>query len=138
MDLPSICKALFLVILSFSILNAQTPKRTFRATAYCHYGKGCTKGQYKGITATGVKVRRGVIAVDPRLIPLGSKVEIIEPVNYAGMYDAADTGGAIKGDIIDIWVPDITEARQFGRKKVVLRVYPPAPKPKKKKFTKEI
>ena len=70
------------------------------STAYTAYCNGCS-----GTTATGVNLRANpnakVIAVDPRVIPLGTKV-YVEGYGYAV---AADTGGAIKGNKIDVFFP---------------------------------
>ncbi|SFJ06814.1 3D domain-containing protein [Thermoflavimicrobium dichotomicum] len=63
-------------------------------------------------TATGHPVRRGVIAVDPSVIPLYSKVYV---PGY-GWGQALDTGGAIKGKIVDVFVESAAEARSWGRK----------------------
>lgn len=79
------------------------------ATAYC---TGTT-------TATGMRVRYGVVAVDPKVIPLGSRL-YIEGANGTWIYGtavAADTGGAVKGNIIDLYVESYSEAINFGRRK---------------------
>jgi 3D (Asp-Asp-Asp) domain-containing protein len=69
-----------------------------------------------GITATGTKAREGVtIAVDPKVIPIGSRV-YIEGIGYR---TAQDVGGAIKGNRIDVFMNDLSEARKFGVKKHV-------------------
>lgn len=87
------------------------------ATAYTAYCNGCS-----GITATGINLRSNpelkVIAVDPSVIPLGSKVWV-EGYGYAV---AGDTGGAIKGMKIDLFVPTTEQAYAFGRKKVRIKV----------------
>lgn len=94
------------------------------ASFYCHGSKAC-KIVGKGITATGDRVRKGLIAVDPKIIPLRRHVEIIEPKNIAGMYYSADTGKDIKKQRVDIWVPSQKEAVKLGKiKNVVLRIYP--------------
>lgn len=88
-----------------------------RATAYTADCNGCS-----GITRTGINLKANrnakVIAVDPSVIPLGSKVWV-EGYGYAV---AGDTGGAIKGNRIDIHVPTKAEAYRFGVRtvKVVL------------------
>ena len=82
-------------------------KGAFVATAYCLQGK----------TALGHGVRRGLIAADPRVLRLGSRVRL-EGGGYNGTYLVSDTGGAIKGKRIDIWVPNCGEARRFGRRTV--------------------
>lgn len=87
------------------------------ATAYTAYCNGCS-----GITATGINLRANpglkVIAVDPRVIPLGSKVWV-EGYGYA---IAGDTGGAIKGMKIDLFVPTTEQAFAFGRKQVRIKI----------------
>ena len=65
----------------------------------------------------GHSVRRGLIAADPRVLKLGSKV-VINAGAWSGTYLVSDTGGAIKGKKIDIWVPSCSEARKFGRRTV--------------------
>ncbi|HLU23199.1 MAG TPA: ubiquitin-like domain-containing protein [Bacillaceae bacterium] len=87
------------------------------ATAYTAYCNGCS-----GKTATGINLRSNpdvkVIAVDPRIIPLGTKVWV-EGYGYAV---AGDVGGAIKGDKIDVFMPTKEQAFRFGRKKVKIRI----------------
>lgn len=79
----------------------------FSATAYCLSGR----------TAMGHGVRRGIIAADPRVLKLGSRVTI-DAGPWSGTYLVSDTGGAIKGKKLDIWVPNCGEARKFGRRSV--------------------
>lgn len=85
--------------------------QAFQATAYA----------LKGRTRIGSYVRRGVIAADPRVIPLGSIVQIKTP-GYNGVYVVHDTGRKIKGNIVDVWVPSSREARVFGRRRIKLHV----------------
>ena len=72
-----------------------------------------------GSTALGVPVGKGVVAVDPKLIPLGTKLHV--PGYGPGL--AADVGYAIKGRIIDLWFPTMAKARQWGRRTVTITVY---------------
>jgi 3D (Asp-Asp-Asp) domain-containing protein len=72
-----------------------------------------------GSTALGVPVRRGVVAVDPKLIPLGTKLHV--PGYGPGL--AADVGYAIRGRIIDLWFPTTAQARKWGRRTVTITVY---------------
>lgn len=87
------------------------------ATAYTASCSGCS-----GVTATGIDLKANpsskVIAVDPSVIPLGSKVWV-EGYGYA---IAADTGGAIKGNKIDVFVSSKSQAASWGRKKVRIKV----------------
>lgn len=69
-------------------------------------------------TATGARARRGVIAVDPRVIPLGTRV-YVPGYGYAV---ARDTGGAIKGNRIDLCFDTVAETHRWGRRKVTITV----------------
>ena len=87
----------------------------------------------RGKTASGKYVSRGIIAADPRVLPLGSRVRL-EAGSWSGEYLVADTGGAIRGRKIDIWTPSSREAMRFGRRKVKLTVLSyPAKRPRAKK-----
>ncbi len=91
----------------------------------------------RGRTASGQNVRRGIIAADRRVLPLGTRVRI-DAGKQSGEYLVADTGGAVRGNKIDIWVPSNGEAMRFGRRQVRLTVlqYPRgkgAPKAQAKK-----
>lgn len=85
--------------------------QSFTATAYA----------LKGRTRSGVYVRRGVIAADPRVLPLGSVVHI-KAGKYSGVYTVQDTGKLIKGNVVDVWMPSNQEARSFGRRKIKIHV----------------
>ncbi len=87
--------------------SAGASRGAFSASAYCLSGR----------TAMGHGVRRGLIAADPRVLKLGSTV-YVEAGQWSGTYLVSDTGGAIKGKKIDIWVPSCSEARRFGRRPV--------------------
>lgn len=82
---------------------------TFTATAYC----------LRGRTALGHSVRKGLIAADPRVLKLGSKVNIGAGA-HSGQYLVSDTGGRIKGRKIDIWMASCSEARKFGRRSILV------------------
>lgn len=82
---------------------------TVEATAYTYTGNR---------TATGVYPAEGMIAVDPRVIPLGTKV-YVEGYGYA---IAADTGGAIKGKIIDVFFPNLRTCLEWGRRSVKIHI----------------
>lgn len=79
-------------------------------------------GKWGNLTHLGTQVRPGIIAVDPKLIPLGSRV-YIEFADGSGAYATAeDTGGAIKGRRIDIAMASVDEAYDFGMQKVKVYV----------------
>ncbi|OMI06765.1 3D domain-containing protein, partial [Bacillus swezeyi] len=90
---------------------------TVTATAYT-----ANDGGMSGVTATGIDLKANknakVIAVDPSVIPLGSKVH----VEGYGEATAADTGGAIKGNKIDVFVPSKSAAKNWGVKTVKVKV----------------
>ena len=72
-----------------------------------------------GKTASGLPVGVGVIAVDPNVIPLGTRVFV---PGY-GPAVAADVGSAIKGNIIDLWMPSTAQALAWGRRSVTITIY---------------
>ncbi|KMY32593.1 peptidoglycan-binding protein [Lysinibacillus xylanilyticus] len=90
---------------------------TVEASAYTASCEGCT-----GITATGINLKTNpnakVISVDPAIIPLGSKVY----VEGYGEAIAGDTGGAIKGNRIDVFIPSQQDAINFGVKKLKVTI----------------
>ncbi len=86
---------------------------TFQATAYC---KGET-------TAAGVRVQAGSAAADPKVLPLGSVIEIdARDSRYDGIYTVLDTGPKVQGDILDIYMWSCNEALAFGRQAIRLHV----------------
>lgn len=84
-------------------------RMTVVATAYC----------LKGTTATGIPTGWGVVAVDPAVIPLGTKMSI--PGYGEGV--AADTGPAVRGAMIDVWFPQCSQALAWGRKVVTITIH---------------
>jgi 3D (Asp-Asp-Asp) domain-containing protein len=85
----------------------------FSATAYC---KGET-------TASGVGVRTGIAAADPAVLPVGSVVRLETPnPRYSGVWTVMDTGPAVRGRSVDLYLWSCKEALQFGRRNVRLTV----------------
>ncbi|WP_167686419.1 3D domain-containing protein [Paenibacillus polymyxa] len=98
---------------------------TYEATAYTAF---CSEGCI-GVTATGLDVSRAVkhrgrriVAVDPRVIPLGSRLAIRTADGRIIEAIAEDTGGAIKGRKIDVLVSSERKARKFGRQRVNVKI----------------
>jgi len=89
---------------------ARSPSAWVVASAYAPYGD---RG-VDGVTATGIRARRGVIAVDPRVIPLGTLLY----VEGYGIGIAADTGSAIRGWRLDLCFNTVREAIRWGRRRV--------------------
>jgi 3D (Asp-Asp-Asp) domain-containing protein len=71
------------------------------------------------MTASGVPVGWGIVAVDPSVIPLGTRMTI--PGYGEGV--AADTGGAVQGAIIDVWFPSTAQALAWGRRTVTITLH---------------
>ena len=100
---------------------------TCNATAYDLSYESC--GKYPGdpgygVTASGMQAGPGVVAVDPRVIPLGTRLYIASNDGTAdyGYAIAGDTGGAIKGNRVDLFFSTAAEVRQFGRRSVTVYV----------------
>ena len=85
----------------------------FTATAYC---KGTT-------TASGVNVRKGIAAADPALLPVGSVIQVDKlGERYNGIYTVMDTGPAVQGRHIDIYMWSCHEALELGRRNTTVTV----------------
>jgi 3D (Asp-Asp-Asp) domain-containing protein len=82
---------------------------TVSSTGYC----------LQGTTATGIPVGWGVVAVDPSVIPLGTRMFV--PGYGEGV--AADTGSGVRGAMIDLWFPTCAQALQWGRRTVTITIH---------------
>ena len=80
---------------------------------------GTTGYSLAGRTSTGMPVGFGVVAVDPSVIPLGTRLTI--PGYGEGV--AADTGGSVRGSRIDLWFPTLAQARAWGRRTVTITLH---------------
>jgi 3D (Asp-Asp-Asp) domain-containing protein len=85
---------------------------TYRATAY----------NTAGITASGEWTHRHVVAADPDLLPIGSRIKIRRAGRYSGEYVVADTGAKIQGRRLDIYMPGEQVCRKFGTRLVRVKV----------------
>lgn len=85
----------------------------FRTTAYSHMDAGCDR-----ITATGTTVRVGAVAVDPTLVPYGTRMFVIcNDGSYVyGIATAEDCGGGIKGNQLDLYMPTRSECFEYGKR----------------------
>lgn len=104
---------------NFRFKNSFTVTATAYDLSYASCGKYPGEKGY-GITASGTKARPGTVSVDPRVIPLGTKlyIESLDGTPDYGFAIAEDTGGAIKGNRIDLFFSSAKACRQFGRRKV--------------------
>src|SRR3954463_3466176 len=94
----------------FPTVEQQTT--SFIATAYSQ----------KGQTASGKITRVGLVAADPAVLPLGTRISVTGAGPYSGEYIVADTGALVKGKHIDIFMPSRSEALRFGKKHVTVQV----------------
>lgn len=81
------------------------------ATAYCN----------KGETDGGIRAQPGIVAADPHLLPIGSTLRVSGLGSKPQTFTVADTGSAVKGRHIDIFMPSCRAARRFGRRPVIVR-----------------
>ncbi len=96
-----------------TVLPQAGARLQFTATAYC---KGET-------TASGVSVRTGVAAADPAVLPVGSVVRVETPnPRYSGVWTVMDTGPAVRGRTVDLYLWSCKEALVFGRRPIRLTV----------------
>lgn len=109
-------KAVILLILAcLSAQAASIPHNgygTYIATAYSQ----------SGVTTSGVVTQRHIVAADPDLIPIGSRIKIKGAGRYSGEYVVADTGRNIQGRRIDIYMPSERSCIHFGRKRIKVKV----------------
>ncbi|MFL6351856.1 MAG: 3D domain-containing protein [Bryobacteraceae bacterium] len=103
------------IVLLFSSLPASADQRTdgpYTATAYAQ----------QGVTASGEYTHRHVVAADPDILPLGTRIKVTRAGRYSGEYVVADTGGKIQGRKLDIFLPDEAACLKFGKRKVTVKV----------------
>jgi len=86
------------------------------------YSRSEREGTANGITKMGTRVREGVVAVDPKIIPLGTELYI----DNMGLFVAEDTGGSIKENRLDIYFESYDEAIQFGIQPVKVWIQHPS------------
>lgn len=100
--------------LLFNQLGSGAPPANdnYIATAYCQ----------SGVTASGLPTTRHVVAADPDVLPIGSRIKIKHAGRYSGEYVVADTGRNIQGRRLDIYIPRERSCVRFGRKRVKVRV----------------
>lgn len=103
-----------LLCFCFSLGAANRPSLngTYTATAYAQHG----------ITASGEYVHRHVVAADPAILPIGTRIKIKHAGRYSGEYVVADTGDKIEGRRLDIYMPSVAACKKFGVKRVKVKV----------------
>jgi len=103
-----------LLVTSIAPVSAGTLKLNGRyvATAYSQ----------TGITASGQWTHRHVVAADPNVLPIGTRIKIKRAGRYSGEYVVADTGAKVEGRRLDLYVPSTLECKKFGVKRVSVKV----------------
>ncbi len=91
----------------------------FKTTAYNHTDAGCDM-----TTATGTTVRKGTVAVDPKVVPYGTRMFIVsnDGKYVYGIATAEDCGGGVNGNHIDLYFPDVDECWQYGRRSATVYI----------------
>lgn len=105
-------RLLAVLILSSLAFPSEASGLRFSATAHSRKGK----------TANGTTSRRGTVAADPNILPLGSVIRVRGAGRYSGDYTVVDDGSRVKGQHIDIYMPSAHEAKQFGRRQVEVEI----------------
>ena len=100
------------LLICSTLAIAATPQALkVTATAYCDHGT----------TQSGTKTRTGIVAADPKVLPVGTVLEILDGP-HAGVYTVMDTGSAVKGRRIDIFMPSCPNAERFGERTLKVKV----------------
>jgi len=107
-----------MILISSTEISAQRRPRSTRplsmtATAYCDGGE----------TKSGTQAKSGIVAADPRVLPLGTTIRVAGLTSRRlQTFKVADTGAEVKGNEIDIFIGDCARAKRFGRRPVQVRV----------------
>lgn len=103
--------------------EAQSRRRTpaamsMMATAYCD----------GGTTKSGTQAASGTAAADPAVLPIGTVIRFVPPgARRAQTFTIADTGAAVKGREVDVFIADCARAKRFGRQRVLVTIVQAAP-----------
>ena len=81
-----------------------------------------TASSVSGETAKGTETHDGMVAADPSVLPLGSVIRVTGAGPYSGRYVVTDTGSKVVGRHIDVYMHSTEEAKEFGKKTVLVRV----------------
>ncbi len=112
--MPPSLRPLIACALTLPVLGAGPASQNgaYEATAY----------SVGGITAAGTWTNRHVVAADPNVLPIGSRIKVRHAGRYSGEYVVADTGAKIVGRKLDIYMPSQRECTKFGSRRVKVRV----------------
>jgi 3D (Asp-Asp-Asp) domain-containing protein len=116
--MAALVASMAIVLFGTSAIGAQRSATTSRtmsmtATAYCEGGK----------TSSGTEATSGTVAADPRVLPMGTTIRVTGLLSPRPQtFTVSDTGPAVKGNEIDIFISDCARAKTFGRRPVQVRV----------------
>ena len=134
--MPRARGALTLAVLLASCAAPPPPIETLRGDAVEHRAPGPAIATFEvtayalhGTTAAGTRARPGIVAADPTVLPLGSRVHILDAGAYSGVYRVEDTGRAIRGRRLDVYIANRAEAKRFGRRRLSVEILRSAPSP---------
>ena len=111
-----------LILMAVSLLASTAPLARLNAAQPRTMIFIATAHSQKGLTASGTNSHVGTVAADPAVLPLGSHIHVTGAGGYTGEYTVADTGPAVKGRRIDIYMPTPAEAKKFGRQRVKVQI----------------
>jgi 3D (Asp-Asp-Asp) domain-containing protein len=111
-----------LILMAVSVLASTTPLARLNAAQPRTMTFIATAHSQKGQTASGTTSHVGTVAADPAVLPLGSRIHVTGAGSYTGEYTVADTGTAVKGRHIDIYMPTHAEAKKFGKRRVRVQI----------------
>ena len=121
-----------MLALAFLLASCATPPppvATLRGDAVDHRAPGPEIATFEviayslhGRTAAGTRARPGIVAADPTVLPLGSQVHILYAGAYSGVYRVEDTGRAIRGRRLDVYIANHAEAKRFGRRRLSVEI----------------
>ncbi|MEO8592260.1 MAG: 3D domain-containing protein [Candidatus Solibacter sp.] len=114
------CLALCLILVVAADAASADPRtphrariRTMNATAFA--GTGDT-------TAAGTEAHEGIVAADPAVLPLGTRIRVTRSNGYDGVYLVTDTGAKVNGAHIDLCLRSAAEAKEFGKRRVRVQI----------------
>jgi 3D (Asp-Asp-Asp) domain-containing protein len=103
--------------------NWKSKRITVIATAYCLCIECCGKSKHDGKTASGGNAYQPGIAVDPKLIPYGSRIDCPLYTRKPTWAEADDCGGSIKKNRIDLRMENHEDAKKFGKQEITIRIW---------------
>ncbi len=107
------------VVVDPALDSAAVPIKVIQATV-TGYANGADGGAVGSMTASGVRTHWGTVAADWRVYPLGTRLQIEGFPNV--IFIVEDTGGGVRGNIFDIWFPELSTAMAFGTKSLKVTV----------------